>query len=54
MLALKKGRAAFLELKEESGRMSDDQKQMRLIRLNRGHEIYEVRSFKRYLEIVNE
>ena len=48
-----KDRVLFLELKAKRGRMSEEQKQMRLQFMALGHEIHELRSYKRFLEIVN-
>lgn len=43
----------FIELKSKKGRRSDDQKEMALIFYHLGHEIHEVRTYKRFLEIIN-
>lgn len=51
-LILHKQRVVFLELKSKKGRMSEDQKMMRLQLLSHGQEIYEVRSYKQFLQIV--
>jgi len=52
-LILKNGRVLWVELKSSKGRLSIEQKAMRLQFMHLGHEIHEVRSFKRFLEIVN-
>ena len=46
-------RVLFIELKGKGGRLSEEQKQMKLQFMALGHEIHEVRSYKRFLEIVN-
>ena len=46
------GKVIFIELKSGSGRLSDEQKRLRLQFMALGHEIHEVRSFKRFLEVV--
>jgi len=51
-LALPKGRTVYLELKGEKGRLSSEQNTMRLALLFNRHEWHEVRSFGRFLEIV--
>jgi hypothetical protein len=51
---LPKGRVVFLELKSKMGRLSDQQRSVKLKLLGTGHEFYECRSFKRFLEIINE
>ena len=53
ILALPEGRTAYFELKAKGGKLSDDQKAMRLALMYLGHEWYEVRSFRNFLEIVN-
>jgi len=45
------GRTVYLECKAAKGVMRKDQKEMKLQAMALGHEIYEVRSFKRFLEI---
>lgn len=42
----------FFELKAKKGRMTDEQKKMKIWMENHRQEVYEVRSFKRFLEIV--
>lgn len=44
----------FLELKAGKGLLREKQNEYRLMFLALGHEWYEVRSFKRFLEIVKE
>jgi len=51
-LILPGGRVLFIELKAGKGRLSEEQKQMKLQFMALGHEIYEVRSYRRFLEIV--
>jgi hypothetical protein len=46
-------RVLFIELKSKRGRLTPEQKNTKIKFLNHGHEIYEVRSFKRFLEIIN-
>lgn len=53
VIAMPKGRTVWMELKAKAGRMTQDQKRVRLILMYLGHEFYEVRSFRRYLEIVD-
>jgi hypothetical protein len=50
-IAMPAGRTLYLELKSKSGRMSREQEQLRLQLMALGHEVYEVRSYKRFLEI---
>lgn len=47
-----KNRAVFIELKSATGSLRKDQKEMRLRFYYLGHEIYQVRSFKAFLEIM--
>lgn len=42
----------FIEDKAADGRLSDDQKDLKLKFMFLGSEIHEVRSYKRFLEIV--
>jgi hypothetical protein len=51
-IAMPNKRTIYLELKAKDGRMSEEQKMLRLQLLQLGHEVYEVRSYKRFLEIV--
>lgn len=51
-LLLPGGRVVFIELKAGKGRLSDEQKALHAQARYLGHEIHEVRSFKRFLEIV--
>lgn len=46
------GRVVFFELKQSSGRLSEDQKMMRLIFLHHGHTIHEIRSYRKFLSVV--
>ena len=47
------GRVVFMELKAKHGRLSNEQQMLKLQFLHLKAEWYEVRSFKRFLEIVN-
>jgi len=47
------GRVLFIELKAGKGRLSEEQKQIRLQFMALGHEIHEVRSYRRFLELVS-
>ena len=49
---LPKGRHVVIEFKVTGNKMSDEQKETYRKILFLGHEIYEVRSFKRFLEIM--
>jgi hypothetical protein len=51
-IGLPGGRTLYLELKSKSGRMSEEQEQLRLQLLALGHEVHEVRSYKRFLQVV--
>ena len=51
-LILSGRRVLFIELKAKRGRMTDEQKQMRLQFMALGHEIYEIRSFKAFISLV--
>ena len=51
--ALPNGRTIYVELKSKTGSLRDDQKIVKLQLLGLGHEFYECRSFKRFLEIVS-
>ena len=51
-LALPSGRAVFLELKTQKGVLRDKQRLIFNMLKMLGHEVYVVRSFKAYLEIV--
>ena len=53
-LILPQGRAVFLELKSGKDRLSEDQKQMKIMFLHLGHEFYEINSYKKFLNIVKE
>jgi hypothetical protein len=44
----------FIELKAANGRISDDQKMMKLQFMSHGFTIHEVRSFRQFLTIVEE
>ena len=47
------GRAVWIELKAGKGRLSDEQKQLHLMAYQLGHDVHEVRSFKKFLEVIN-
>lgn len=47
-----RGRVVWIELKAGKGRMTEEQVKMRIRFLHLGHEIHEVRTWKRFLEIV--
>jgi hypothetical protein len=47
-----KGRVLWIELKGGKGRLSQEQKHMRLTFLALGHEIHEVRSYRAFLDLV--
>jgi len=46
-------RVVFIELKSAKGYLRKEQKDLRIQFLHLGHEIHEVRTFKRFLEIAN-
>ncbi|MBW1678343.1 MAG: VRR-NUC domain-containing protein [Deltaproteobacteria bacterium] len=46
------GRVVLIELKSKRGRLTPDQVKMRQALMYLGHEIYEVRSYKRFVEIM--
>ncbi len=48
-----RGRVVWVELKSGRGRLSEEQKQLRIAFMHLGHEIYECRTWKRFLEIVS-
>ena len=47
------GRTLWLELKSRNGRLRPEQQKVILQLLALGHEVHELKSFKRFLEIVN-
>lgn len=49
-----KGRIVWIELKAGKGRMTEDQIKMRIRFLHLGHMIHEVRTWKRFVEIVQD
>jgi hypothetical protein len=49
---LPKGRHVVIECKDKKGRMTDEQKETYRKLLYLGHEVYECRSFKRFLQIM--
>lgn len=54
LICVLRGKVRFIELKAAKGRLSDEQKATRIAFLHLGHYIHECRSFKKFLEIVNE
>ena len=53
VIALPGGRVLWIELKSSAGRLSPEQKQVRLKLLALGQEWHEVRSYRQFLEIVS-
>jgi hypothetical protein len=53
ILALPGGVTLWIELKSQKGRLKKEQKQIALQLMACGHRWYQVRSYKRFLEIVN-
>lgn len=53
VIALRAGRVLWLELKSARGRLRPEQKQVRLMLLQLGQEWHEIRSYKQFLEVVN-
>jgi len=49
---LKKGRHVVIELKVDGNPLTKEQKQTKQQLIFLGHEVYEVRSYKRFLEVV--
>lgn len=54
VLCLPKGRTVYLELKAKKGVLKEKQKEIHLQMSYLGHEYYQIRSFKKFKEIVNE
>jgi len=52
VLILPRGRVLFIELKAGKGRLSEEQKQMRLMFMALGHEIHEIRSYRAFISLV--
>ncbi len=48
------GKVLFLELKSGSGRLSDEQKQLRLQFMALGHTIHTIKSYRAFLSIVGQ
>ena len=48
------GQVLFIELKAAHGRLSPEQQQTKLQFMALGHKIHEIRSFKRFLEVVKD
>lgn len=46
------GKTLRIELKSSTGRLSEEQKRLKLQFMSLGHEVHECRSYKRFLEIV--
>ncbi len=53
VIAMPKGRTLWVELKSKSGRLSDDQKRVRMILSALGHEWHEVRSYQQFILILD-
>lgn len=53
-IAMPKGKTLFIELKSKRGRLSAEQKQVALQLMSLGHSWFEIRSFKRFLEVVSD
>jgi len=52
VIALPKGRTVYIENKSKTGRFSPEQK-LNIVKLTGlGHEVYECRSYKKFLEII--
>lgn len=47
------GKTLRIELKSARGRLSDEQKQLRLQFMALGHEIYECRSYRQFLQVIS-
>ena len=45
---------AVLELKTGKGRLSEEQKQMKIMFLHLDHEFYEIRSYREFLSIISD
>jgi len=54
VIVLPKKRVAWIELKSKTGRRSKGQKELALIFHYLGHEIHEVKTMKRFMEIINQ
>jgi hypothetical protein len=52
IIALPKGRVVFIENKSKKGKMSNEQKLVMVKLIVLGQEIYECRSYKKFLEIM--
>jgi len=52
VIALPNGRTVYIENKSKHGRLSEEQKFNFVKLMGLGHEVYECRSYKRFLEIV--
>ena len=53
VLILPGGRVLFIELKAGKGRLSEEQKQMRLMFMALGHVIHEIRSYRAFISLVS-
>ena len=54
VIALPKGRTVWIEFKSKHGRLSGEQKTVRLQLMALGHEWYEIRSFRHFLSVLQE
>ena len=52
-ICLPASRVIFIELKAKTGILKADQRDMALMMLALGHEWHEIRSYKKFLEVVN-
>jgi len=48
-----KGRVLFVELKGKKGKLSKEQKELRLIFHYLGHEIHKINTFVKFLDLIN-
>ena len=53
VIAMPKGRTLWVELKSKTGRLSADQKRLRMVLSALGHEWHEVRSYQQFLIILD-
>ena len=53
IIAMPNGRTLWLELKVKGGRLSEEQKHFALSLMALGHQWHEIRSYRRFLEVVN-
>jgi len=52
VLILPQGRVLFIELKGKRGRLTEEQKQMKLMFMALGHTIHEIRSYRAFISLV--